>query len=162
MDEAVRLATPDDLSDLVAMAEAAAAEVAEYKGGPRYLDAEARQQPVDPSFAADIEHPDAVVVLGTIDDSSVGFATAKIHESPSGSKIATLGEIWVLEDARGVSIGELMLAEVRAWATDAGCTHLEGWVHPGNRPAKNFFETAGMVTRLLRVSTALSAADADD
>jgi len=159
MEEAVRVAVPADLPELVAMAETAADEVRDHKGGQRYLDREARQGDLRTSFEAQMGRPDAIVVIGTIDDVAVGFSTAAIEELPTTSTIASLGEIWVLEGFRGVSIGELMLAHIRAWATDQGCTHLEGWVHPGNRHAKNFFETAGMVTRLLRVSTKLTASE---
>ena len=72
-----------------------------------------------------------------------------------GAQIAEIGEIFVLPDARGVGVGEVMLDLIMDWARDRGCTHLEGSVLPGNRAGKNFFERAAMVTRVLRVSTAL-------
>lgn len=158
MDEQARSATTADLPELVALAEVAAAEVATLKGGPRYLTREARPQPYADTLAAALASDAETTIVGTIDGVLVGFAAARTEELRSGERIGELTEIFVLEGARGVSIGELMLAAVMEWAREMGCVALEGSVHPGNRHAKNFFETAGMVTRLLRVSTVLDDA----
>lgn len=155
MDEEARPATLADLDDLAALAGVAADEVATLKGGPQYLAREARPAPYRETLSASLEAPGERTIVGTIDGVIVGFAAARTEELRTGERIAELTEIYVMDEARGVSIGELMLAEVMAWARDQGCSALEGSVHPGNRHAKNFFETAGMVTRLLRVSTDL-------
>lgn len=157
MEEHARPATIEDLDMVVALITEAHHEIAVSKGGPLYLRREGRQQPVSDSLRHAVTDDDQFVVVGTLDDSGVGYATVTTEILPDGAQIAEIGEIFVLPDGRGVGVGEVMLDAVMAWARERGCTHLEGSVLPGNRAGKNFFERAHMVTRILRVSTALSS-----
>lgn len=155
MEESARFAAAGDLGVVAAMAEYAQDEVEESKGGPMYLRREARRPPVADSLSDAIDDPQQAVVVGALDTVGVGYATVTTEVLPDGARIAEIGEIFVLPDARGVGVGEVMLDAVMDWARTQGCTHLEGSVLPGNRAGKNFFERAAMVTRVLRVSTAL-------
>lgn len=155
MEEHARQATVDDLPIVVALAAEAHAEIGASKGGAMWARREARQPPLGASLQAGIDDESQLTILGTLDDSGVGYATVTTELLPDGALIAEVTEIFVLPDGRGVGVGEAMLDAVMDWARDLGCTHLEGSVLPGNRAGKNFFERAHMVTRILRVSTPL-------
>lgn len=156
MEEHAQQANINDLNVVVALVNEAHHEVAEAKGGALYLRREGRQAPVGDSIGPALQDSDQFVVLGMLDNSSVGYATVTTEVLPDGAQIAEVGEIFVLPDARGVGVGEVMLDAIMDWARNRGCTHLEGSVLPGNRAGKNFFERAHMVTRILRVSTPLN------
>jgi len=157
MEESTRPAVIEDLPELEALAAMARAEVRGIKGGHAYLDREARPDMDSAALQQSIEAPDELVLLGLIDDVIVAFAGVIVVELRTGEKVGDLSEIYVMPDARGVAVGEVMLDAAMEWARSRDCVRLEGWVHPGNRDAKNFFERAKMVTRLLRVSTGLQS-----
>jgi len=56
---------------------------------------------------------------------------------------------FVESGAREVGLGHLLLDEALGWFRDAGCTGVDGTAYPGDRGAKNFFESAGFKARLL-------------
>jgi len=155
MIEAARLAADGELPTVAHLADVARTEVEESKGGPMYLRREGRPQPYLPALQAQAADERAAVVVGLIDECIIGFATVVESELRDGALLAEIQEIYVLPDARGIGIGELMLDIVMDWARQRGCERLEGSVLPGNRHGKNFFERAAMVTRVLRVSTPL-------
>ena len=93
-------------------------------------------------------------VVGEIDRIVVGYGLCRVVGT-GGLRVATLEDLYVHGEARGVGVGAAMLHRVRDWARGQGCTHLESQVLPGNRDAKNFFERMGMVTRRMQVSTSL-------
>lgn len=154
--EAARPANESDLADIEALHGVAMQEIGDSKGGDMYSRREARDAQGKVTLAQSVAREDHLVVVGTIDDSIVGYATAQTEQLPDGALIAEAREIYVLPGARGVGIGEFMLDEMMGWARGLGCERLEGSVLPGNRAGKNFFERAAMVTRILRVSTSLS------
>lgn len=153
--EAARTAIADDLTEVLALADLARAEIHDLKGGPRYLEREGRSEPDRAALQSMLDDAEQHCVVGTIDDVIVAFAAARTEMLRTGDLIAEMTEIWVMPEARGVGLGEVMLDAIMDWARSEGCVSLEGSVHPGNRDAKNFFERAAMVTRLLRVSTSL-------
>jgi len=159
MIESARLAADDELPTVALLAAEARAEIEASKGGPMYLRREGRALPYLESFEAQASDERGAVVVGLIDASIVAFATVSHCELRDGAQLAEIQEIYVLPDARGVGIGEFMLDVIMDWARERGCERLEGSVLPGNRHGKNFFERAAMVTRVLRVSTALGPAD---
>ena len=93
--------------------------------------------------------------VGTIDDTVVGYALARLDDLADGSRLAVLTDVYVLPGARGVGVGELLLDAAIAWATEAGARAIDSVALPGMRESKNFFETAGMVARAITVSRAL-------
>jgi len=153
--ETTRAATVEDLPELEALIAMAKAEVHELKGGSAYLDREARPNMDTAALEQSLASPDELLLVGLIDDVIVAFAGVVVVELRTGVRVGDLTEIYVMPDARGVAVGEVMLDAAMDWARSQGCVSIEGWVHPGNRDAKNFFERAAMVTRLLRVSTLL-------
>ena len=146
MNEAVRAAVPDDhpvIADLHAMA---TAELREQRGGELW--ARQTDRATGPSFAGG-------AWVGTIDDTIVGYALARLDDLADGSRLAVLTDIYVLPDARGIGVGELLLDAAIAWAVDGGAAAIDSLALPGMRESKNFFETAGMVARSITVGRRL-------
>jgi ribosomal protein S18 acetylase RimI-like enzyme len=52
-------------------------------------------------------------------------------------------------EAREVAVGEAIADRLVAFCRDARCTGIDAYALPGNRAAKNFFETHGFTARLL-------------
>lgn len=157
MDTASRAAAAEDVPVVAALLDLALVEAGESKGGEMYRRREARQTILHEDLEAAVNADNRLITVGMLDGVVVGFATTQLETLPDGALIAEVKEIYVFPDARGVGVGEYMLDDIRAWATDKGCVRLESSVLPGNRAGKNFFERATMVTRLLRVSTSLEA-----
>ena len=123
-------------------------ETGPQRGGRLHLDFDAvRRAEERPS---DATH----TVAGLLNDIVVGVASVR-RDRGDGITVAMIDELFVHPQARGVGVGAAMLETIQAWAIDAGCTHIESQVLPGNREAKNFFERMGLVTRKMRVSREL-------
>ena len=99
--------------------------------------------------------PEAVVVVGTLDDAVVGFVLADLTTSQRCGRVATIVALWVTPEARGVGVGEAMMNETVMWAQERGCSELDAEALPGDRGTKNFFESHGMVARKISVSRLL-------
>jgi GNAT superfamily N-acetyltransferase len=155
MIEAARPASSEDLPRIAVLARAAIAELRSTKGGEVWARRDARQEPVDDSLAADVVNPDALVLVGSIDDAVIGYAVAVIEKLPDGSDLARLTDVYVELEARGVGVGEALLDAVVEWATDRKCIGIDSLALPGNRETKNFFESFGLVARAIVVHRAL-------
>lgn len=146
-----RAAVAGDASE-IANLHAHARDIAQtQKGGKLLLVDEAR---ID---RAAVSAGPRTTIVGTIDGIVVGYANVWWRELADQSLVAEMDEIFVVPPARGVGVGSAILRVVTSWAKENGCDYLESVVLPGARASKNFFEAAGMVTRLLRVSTPLSS-----
>ncbi|MGI9603241.1 MAG: GNAT family N-acetyltransferase [Acidimicrobiales bacterium] len=151
MEEASRPATPDDVGTLTALLSAAVDELTPTKGGDVWARREARAQPAEDSFRRLITDADHLVVVGTIDDVAVGYAAVETEVLRDGGELARLDDVFVLPDARGVGVGEVMIDLVLEWAEQRGCIGIDSIALPGNRATKNFFETHGLVARAIVV-----------
>lgn len=151
MIEAVRRADNDDLAQLSALAAMAVAEQAEARGGHVWSNREAIPIPADPVLASALGDPEALLLVGTIDDTVVGYARARIEDLRNGERLGVISDIFVMENAREVGVGELLIETVVAWAVEQGCSGVDATVLPGNRQAKNFFETARFTARAIIV-----------
>jgi GNAT superfamily N-acetyltransferase len=145
--EGARPAVAADLDRLTELARGAVEELRGTKGGATWARREARAEPFDDAFAAELAAADTCVLAGTLDDAVIGFAVAHVETLRDGSRLGVLSDLYVEPDAREVGVGEALLDAVLAWAERADCIGLDGFVLPGNRAAKNFFESAGMVAR---------------
>jgi GNAT superfamily N-acetyltransferase len=157
--EASRLATVDDLSELERLATAAVAEQRDDRGGWVWSRREIRPQPYAASFRAALEDPAAAVWMGTFGDIPVGYAAAHVESLRDGSPLAVVDDLYVEPAARGVGVGEALMTDVVAWATARACIGIDGWVLPGNRASKNFFETFGFTARGIVVHRSLRPAE---
>lgn len=151
MEVGCRLAELGDVAAVASLVEEGVAELGPTKGGAMWARREGPVLPADEDVAAALADPGSLVVVGTIDDAIVGYALVTVETLRDGGRLAHLDAVYVLEGARGVGVGERMIDDVLAWATEQGCLGIDGLALPGNRATKNFFETHGMVARAIVV-----------
>ena len=154
--ESARPAVAEDLPAVAHLAEAAIAELAPTRGGAVWSRREARSLPAIDSIAAAHADPDQLVVVGTIDDSVVGYAAVRVELLRDGGALAVLDDLYVAAEGRGVGVGEAMMDLVLAWAEERGCIGIDSVALPGNRATKNFFESFGLVARAIVVHRPLA------
>lgn len=112
---------------------------------------EARRKPLLEGLRADVEDPRTRVVLGTIDGVAVGYGVLRIEALHDAALIGRVTDLYVLEEARGVGVGDAVLASLIDWAKRRGCVGIDSMALPGDRATKNFFEGHGMVARSITV-----------
>ena len=149
MEEAARAASAADLAAVVTLARALRAELRELRGGALWEDYQARPEPLEHTIGALLGRDDACIVVGTIDDSIVGYGTVEVVELRDGRKLGVIAELFVDAAARAVGVGEAIANVVIAFCKDAGCLGIDAYALPGNREAKNFFERSGFTAREL-------------
>ena len=95
---------------------------------------------------------DWIVVVAGIDDVVLGAGACSIRP---GSLVASVELLWVHPDAREVGLGETLLESLTDSARKGGAARIEATALPGDRDTKNLFERAGLVARLIIVSSPL-------
>ena len=100
------------------------------------------------TLRADLEDPDRMLAVGTIDDTLVGMAAAHRRRAPAGP-IAVVDLVYVVPEARQVGGGEALINLVTAWAEELECRGVDAPALPGSRSTKAFFEAHGFQARLL-------------
>jgi GNAT superfamily N-acetyltransferase len=149
--ESTRVATPDDLDRLVALANVAIDELRPTRGGELWARREARPGPVDRSLAEAVADPSQLVVVGELDGTIVGYGVARLERLRDDTILTVLDDLYVEPGARSVGIGELMMGDVLEWAEAQGSFGIDSIALPGNRATKNFFESFGLVARAIVV-----------
>ena len=89
------------------------------------------------------------VVVGMIDECAIGFAIANIEALANREFIGKITELYVVPEARAVSVGDEMINVITEWCERLGCIGVDAFALPGERLTKNFFESHGFVARLL-------------
>lgn len=164
MDE-VRVATEDDLPELVRLAELARGELGEERGGPMWQLLHGRPDPLPATLVADLTEAasDAgVVLLGLYAGAPAGYAAAHREQLGDGSAIAVVSDVFVEAGFRGVGLGDAMMTELMGWAIAHGCRGIDALALPGMRQSKNFFERFGLVARAILVHRDLVGNPIDD
>ena len=151
VEEGVRLATRADLPRLVELAAAAIAELRQGRGGEVWARHSARQEPLEAGLAAELDHADHLLLVGTVDDAVLGYAAARVETLADGSRLGVVSDLYTEPGAREVGVGEAMMAAAVQWCTDAGCFGVDSLALPGDRHTKNFFESFGLVARAIVV-----------
>jgi len=146
-----RPATADDLPALAVLATAAIEELTAQRGGAVWRRAQARPVPPDASLQADLDDPDAHVVVGTIDGTPVGYGVVHADELADGSRLGVISDLYTDEGAREVAVGEQVMGALIDWARARGCFGVDSLALPGDRETKNFFESFGLVARAIVV-----------
>lgn len=157
--EGSRLATRDDLADIVRLAEAMRDELSAMRGGELYRDRDARAEPLDAAFGSVMGDDAALVVVGTIDDVPVGFGVVEVATLRTGASLGRITELFVEEGARSVGVGEAMAGDLVAFCHARECIGIDTFALPGHRAAKNFFEEQGFTARSLVMHRSLREDD---
>ncbi len=158
--ETVRVATPDDLDDLVRLAEVARAEMGTERGGPMWQLLHGRPDPLPATLTADLTEAagdTGVVLLGLFAAAPAGYAAAHREQLADGTSIAVVSDVYVEPGFRDVGLGAALMEELLAWATAHGCRGIDAMALPGMRHSKNFFERFGLTARAILVHRDLVA-----
>lgn len=147
--EAVRVATSSDVKEVAALAREAIGELYPMRGGAVWKAQEARGEPLEEGIHELLADAGAKVVVGTIDDVTVGYGVARLEHLDDGSVLGVVADIFVAEGARGVGVGEVMMGELVSWCRSHGCFGIDAMALPGHRASKNFFEQHGFTARKL-------------
>ncbi|HEX7131856.1 MAG TPA: GNAT family N-acetyltransferase [Iamia sp.] len=162
--EEVRVATEDDLADLVRLAEQARGELGEERGGPMWQLLHGRPDPLPATLVADLTEAasDAgVVLLGLWAEAPAAYAAAHREQIGDGTAIAVVSDVYVEPGFRGVGLGDALMTELIAWAIAHDCRGIDALVLPGMRNSKNYFERFGLTARAILVHRDLVARPPD-
>ncbi|NNC91965.1 MAG: GNAT family N-acetyltransferase [Acidimicrobiia bacterium] len=147
---AARLATADDLPDLLRLYRLLEAEMEALRG--LWKEADGLPEPVEDALAEAVADPETLVYVGTADGVTFGFIlaySAPLLPQAAGGRMATIKLVYTEEEARGVGIGEVMRDTVVDELRAAGHRWFDAHVLPGHRLAKNFFEAGGFSARFI-------------
>jgi GNAT superfamily N-acetyltransferase len=144
-----RPATPGDLPQIVVLAHAMREELRAFRGGELFLTREAQPEPIDESYRALLTRDDTLVVVGTIDDTVLGFGAVSVETLRTGERLGIITELFVDPEARAVGVGEAMIGALLAFCGGHGCIGVDARALPGHRETKNFFEEQGFTARSL-------------
>lgn len=146
--EGARPALPADAGRVAELRAEAAAALEPVRGG-RLLGAElAARDAVAERLAEGGVGDAAAVRVGTLDGVIVGYGTVRA-EDLVGERLGVVEELYVEPPARGVGVGEALMASMSAWCSEVGCSGMDATALPGDRTAKGFFERHGFTARLL-------------
>jgi ribosomal protein S18 acetylase RimI-like enzyme len=159
--EGSRPATLDDLPRIVELARLLRHELRPMKGGELWSDREALAEPLDDAYARLLDRDDAHVVVGTVDETVVGFGVATLEQLRNGEMLAIISDLFVEPEARAVGVGESMAGELVAFSAARGCVGIDTLALPGHRAAKNFFEESGFTARAIVMHRSLNRRDGE-
>ena len=97
-----------------------------------------------------LERDNTWLLVGEIDGVVVGFLAATIVgmlARTEGERMGTISLIYTDPEARGVGVGHQMLEAQLVIFRDLGLSYFDAPVGPGQRAAKNFFESHGFAAR---------------
>ncbi len=160
--ETARPAIPADLDAVAALATELRSAMAGQRGGPLWTAHEALPVPTGATLADRLADPTLTTLVGTLDDVVLGYALGHLRTLTDGRVLAVVDELLVAEPARAVGLGEALVDALTSWATAAGALGVDASALPGDRQAKNFFESAGFTARRLIMHKSLEPdSDAD-
>ena len=154
--EAARPATVDDVLRVLELSAQLRTELVDHRGGDLWQRTHDPVEHTAPGLRSLLRYPEDCVLVGTFEDSVVGYLIARAHTLADGSRLAAVTELFVEPGAREVAVGEALVNTALAWATEHGCVGVDATALPGDRAAKNFFETNGFVARSLTMHRPLT------
>lgn len=150
--EAVRPAVADDLPRLVELADELVEAVASQRGGPLLIDPDDEGHGPEGSVTRLkqlLGDGQALVLAGTLDQAVTGFALCHLEDRGGHGRHGVLDACYVEPEARGVGLGRALMEALLSWLEERGCRWVDGTALPGDRGAKNFYESAGFKARML-------------
>jgi len=148
--EQVRSAGAGDVERLVELTADFRSAVATKRGGTDTRGADEGGHPPEASheaLAAYVAGPGTTALVGLLDTWTAGMALCRV--GGGGGRRGLLDVCYVEPGAREVGLGQLLLERSVAWFRSQGCTGVDGTAFPGDREAKQFYESAGFKARLL-------------
>ncbi|QXC61962.1 GNAT family N-acetyltransferase [Aquihabitans sp. G128] len=155
--EGARAASAADAVVVAALARQGIAELSPNRGGSLWSRREAHAEPLDGAIAAAVSgaDPDVRAVVGTVDDTIVGYGIMHVEQLHDGRPLAVVTDLYVDPGARAIGIGEAMMDLLIADARAVGAVGIDAIALPGDRHTKNFFETFGLTARAILVHRSL-------
>ena len=81
----------------------------------------------------------------------MNFRLLEFSTTNNEQRIASIKELFVLQEARSVGVGESVINFLTEEAIKQKVIGIDCFALPGDSETKNFFETQGMVARLIQV-----------
>lgn len=150
-----RDAAIDDLDAVAELARSFIADLRPQRGGEMWAVSTARTEPVTDRLREEILSPHTLVVVGEYLSATVGYAVAVLDTTTDGRIHVRITDLFTLEEARHVGVGEAMMTRCLDWARTQHASSVDAMVLPGTRDAKNFFEGFGFTARALTVNRPL-------
>lgn len=147
-DPTARPASDSDIPRLVSLYRELEHEMVELK--PVWRLADGLPEPVDASFALLLEDPRRHLFVGEVDGIAFGFLHGGVDAllpQAGGRRIGTVHHIFTSVPARGVGVGEAMMALFLETLDGEGIDLVDAVAPPGQRHTKNFFEAHGFAAR---------------
>jgi len=145
------LASIDDLETLIFLRKEAISELRNKRGGEVLLNLDSFSEDSSENFSYWFDSSDHRIFTGLFGDAVVAYGVLEFSKTNDDQKIASIKEIFVLKDARSVGVGESVIHSITNEAIEHNAIGIDSFALPGDRETKNFFETQGMVARLIHV-----------
>ena len=145
------MASPEDLEALTFLREEAISEAKNKRGGEVLLNLETFSDGSLAELSNWLTSPDHRVVTGLFGEAVVAYGVLEFSNTNDKQRIASIKEIFVLKEARSVGVGESVINFLIDEAIQHKVVGIDSFALPGDRETKNFFETQGMVARLIHV-----------
>ncbi len=149
--ESSRLASIDDLEILIFLRKEAISEVKNKRGGKVMLNLDSFSDESSENFSYWFNSSDHCIFTGLFGAAVVAYGVLEFSTTNDNQIIASIKEIFVLKDARSVGVGESVIESMIKEAIEHDAVGIDSFALPGDRETKNFFETQGMVARLIHV-----------
>jgi ribosomal protein S18 acetylase RimI-like enzyme len=159
--EGSRPATAEDVPRIAELAQLARDELVPMKGGALWAAREAVAEPFAETYGALVERDDALVLVGTVDETVVGFGVVTLERLRNGETLGRILDLFVEPGARSVGVGEAMADDIVAFCGTRQCTGIDAVALPGHRATKNFFEESGFTARALVMHRALHRSESE-
>ncbi len=139
------------METLIFLRKEAISELKNKRGGEVLLNLDSFSEDSSENFSYWFDSSDHRIFTGLFGDAVVAYGVLEFSKTNDNQKIASIKEIFVLKDARSVGVGESVIHSITNEAIEHNAIGIDSFALPGDRETKNFFETQGMVARLIHV-----------
>ena len=129
----------------------AVSELRTKRGGEVFLNLKTFSDDSITNFSHWLTSSDHRVVVGLFGEAIVAYGVLEFSTTNDEQRIASIKELFVLQEARSVGVGESVINFLTEEAIKQKVIGMDSFALPGDRETKNFFETQGMVARLIQV-----------